>query len=88
MYPNCPICYKNKNVISTYHGVSGEQGMDSNGNIHGKNSAKYKCKKCYCTFIVDIAYHTEIPTLKELRKEKLEKINELNILVYSNYLHK
>ena len=72
----CPICWKSDNVIMLSAGVSGEQGMESNGNIHGKNSAKYKCKKCYCYFIVDIEYRTEKPTLKELRKEKLENINK------------
>ena len=75
----CPICRESKNVNMISNGVCGEQGMDSNGNIYGKNSGKYKCNKCYCFFNVNISYHTEKPTLKELRKEKLDKINELEI---------
>jgi len=72
----CPICYQSKNVIMNKD-VSGSGGINSDGIISGNRLAKYKCTKCYCKFSVDIKYIVNKPTIKEIRKEKIEKINEI-----------
>ena len=73
----CPICNQNKNAEMSSNGVSGSAGINGEGELSGSKLVNYYCSKCYCEFSVEIRYHTHKPTIKEIRKLKLEKINEI-----------